>query len=508
MCIRLEGHDSSAVGQCEDRGGAVRWPGSPSCTALMCTGCCYVRMQVQRWFAALLVELGQMQNSAVDPLAPFQPTAIGGADTDPHAPRSPSGAAVGSGAVVRLGDCTSRMLHVRYNGQRLDTLVIFLLSSMLPTSGTLDMHFFNVPLNRHRMVKVGPSRLAMVSPLLVAQVAAGQQRTAAEHMAICLSNWESLFLDLLKQMRLMPVDAKLGPWQQGSRVWRPSEEAARLEQLREEARARHVAFAREAEAAAAAANAEAAEGEAEGEAGGKKGKKGTKKGSKKGGKKQGGKAAAKAAKEAAKAAAAAAEALELRVQAAAAAARGLLPQVLKHSIAHSVTCRQLLYLVRLFPDLASRLLLVEALQPALWDPAYITDVVLDLDHPVLVPLAAEEYKKQQQEAQLRHAPHKAGPHEHGDAAKSRALPTGGAADRGISFQFRVPENKAGPEAPKQTQATWPTPAEADETLPPGATAKEGVAVQGESVPTAAAGSAAAVPPPEPESLPQGFTKSE
>ena len=466
----------------------------------MRTGCCVVRVQVQRWFAALLVELGQMQNSAVDPLAPFQPTANGGADNDPHS-------SVGSGAVVRLGDCTSRMLHVRYNGQRLDTLVIFLLTSMLPTSGTLDMHLFNVPLNRHRMVKVGPSRLAMVSPLLVAQVTAGQQRTAAEHMAICLSNWESLFLDLLKQMRLMPVNAKLGPWQQGSRVWRPSEEAARLEQLREEARARHVAFACEAEAAAAAANAEAAEGEVEGEAGGMKGKKG-KKGAKKGGKKQGGKAAAKAAKEAAKAAAAAAEALELRVQVAAAAARGLLPQVLKHSIAHSVTCRQLLYLVRLFPDLASRLLLVEALQPALWDPAYITDVVLDLDHPVLVPLAAEEYKRQQQEAQLRHAPHKAGPHEHGDAAKSRALPTGGAADRGISFQFRVPENKAGLEAPKQTQATWPTPAEADETLPPGETAKEGVAVQGVSVQTAAPGSAAAVPPPEPESLPLGFTKSE
>ena len=87
---------------------------------------------------------------------------------------------------------------------------------------------------------------------------------------------------------------------------------------------------------------------------------------------------------------------------------------------------QLLFLLRVFPDVESRLALLTLLQPNLWDPSRLVDVVLDLDHPVreggddwpfmymtyfglicdhcvvqvLMPLSSEEYKMNQGDQKL------------------------------------------------------------------------------------------------------------
>ncbi len=50
---------------------------------------------------------------------------------------------------------------------------------------------------------------------------------------------------------------------------------------------------------------------------------------------------------------------------------------------------QLLYLLRVFPEMGTRLALIELLQPTLWDPSRLVDVILDMDHPILVPLTKE-----------------------------------------------------------------------------------------------------------------------
>lgn len=42
----------------------------------------------------------------------------------------------------------------------------------------------------------------------------------------------------------------------------------------------------------------------------------------------------------------------------------------------------MMLLLRVFPDIESRLAALTLLQPTLWDPSRIVDVVLDLDHPV------------------------------------------------------------------------------------------------------------------------------
>ncbi len=111
-----------------------------------------------------------------------------------------------SDAIVRLGDCRSRMLNVAYNNERMDEQVvrdsasqwgfkmkrasagkrqegilihrssdvspvdlqIYLSSSLLPVDGKLSFQFFNVPVNRFIMRQMNPNRLAFLSPMLFA----------------------------------------------------------------------------------------------------------------------------------------------------------------------------------------------------------------------------------------------------------------------------------------------------------------------------------------------------
>ena len=115
---------------------------------------------------------------------------------------------------------------------------------------------------------------------------------------------------------------------------------------------------------------------------------GAKEGKKKGGSKKA--AGGKASKDAAKAealAALAAAATEQRLQSALASSHSALHRLYRHAISHSINCCQLLYLLRVFPDMESRLALMALLQPTLWDPARLADVIMDLDHPVSEPPA-------------------------------------------------------------------------------------------------------------------------
>ena len=68
----------------------------------------------------LLVELGQKQSKAMDVLAPFHKTA--GPSTEDSTPQASGPEA--NNALVRLGDKSSRMLHVIYDGARLDDNVV------------------------------------------------------------------------------------------------------------------------------------------------------------------------------------------------------------------------------------------------------------------------------------------------------------------------------------------------------------------------------------------------
>jgi hypothetical protein len=45
----------------------------------------------------------------------------------------------------------------------------------------------------------------------------------------------------------------------------------------------------------------------------------------------------------------------------------------------------------------SRLALLELLYPVLWDRSCLVDLIMDIDHPVLLPLSSEELKAKQEE---------------------------------------------------------------------------------------------------------------
>lgn len=135
---------------------------APNCSAfapgwqLACSGRYTLDLsrQAHRWFAMQLVELGQQQSRAVDVMSTFyrpgsdwqtgrrrqRVAAPSSAASSP----APAGAAEAGGGVgkkerggiftlhvqplegtwVRLGDCRSRMLHVVYDGERLDEQVV------------------------------------------------------------------------------------------------------------------------------------------------------------------------------------------------------------------------------------------------------------------------------------------------------------------------------------------------------------------------------------------------
>ncbi|KAG2495322.1 hypothetical protein HYH03_006592 [Edaphochlamys debaryana] len=67
-------------------------------------------------------------------------------------------------------------------------------------------------------------------------------------------------------------------------------------------------------------------------------------------------------------------------------ARHLAPLMVDMACQISMSCHMVMHLLRLLPDFDLRLRVLVALWPCIWDRGNVIDLVLDLDHPIAVPL--------------------------------------------------------------------------------------------------------------------------